>query len=183
VSLLNFLLMAPVWAAPSGELEGHGASIHQLIFPLINFVIFLYLINRFLVPQAKDYFRSRREEIASTVRGAGEEKRAAEEKVRDLREQISRLPAYARRLREELRMEGEREKARMLADAAELAKKIKADAAFLAEQEIKVARQRIRSAIADAAQEAAQQTLRRHFTPADQKRLVEDFLTELREAK
>ncbi|HEV8344449.1 MAG TPA: ATP synthase F0 subunit B [Candidatus Binatia bacterium] len=181
--LFTFLFMAPLWAAPSAEIEGHGASITQLIFPLINFLIFLYLVNRFLLPQAKDYFRSRREEIASAVRGAGEEKRKAEEKVHDLRERLARLAADAKRLREELRTEGEREKVRMLAEAGDLAKKIKADAAFLAEQEIKIARQQIRSEIARLSQEAAQKALQRHLTPADQKRLLEDFLTELREAK
>lgn len=181
--IFSSLLMAELWASASTEGAAHGASVTQLLFPLINFLIFLYLVYRFLLPQAKDYFRSRREEIASAVRGAGEGKREAEEKVQALRERISRLPAEAKRLQEELRTEGEREKARMLAEAEELAKKIKADAGFLAEQEVKIARRQIRSEIARFAQEAARKALQRHLSPADQKRLVEDFLTELGSAK
>ncbi len=177
--LFELLFSAQLWAASSAEAEEHAASIIQLVFPLINFLIFLYLVKRFLLPLAKDYFRSRREEILGAVEGADEEKRQAEEKLRDYQGKLSRLVAEAREIQAALRAEGERERAKLVAEAEDLAAKIKADAGFLAEQEVKIARRQIRAEIARLAQEAAQQVLQRHLTPADQKRLVEEFLTDL----
>src|SRR2546426_11023968 len=92
---------------------------------------------------------------------------------------LSRLAAEAREIQAALRAEGERERAKLVAEAEDLAAKIKVDAGFLAEQEVKIARRQIRAEIARLAQQAAQQVLQRHLTPADQKRLVEEFLTDL----
>jgi F-type H+-transporting ATPase subunit b len=179
VSRLELLFSAQLWAASSAEAEKHAASITQLVFPLINFLIFLYLVKRFLLPLARDYFRSRREEILSAVQGADEEKRQAEERLRDYQKRLSRLASEATEIQAASRAEGERQRAKLIAEARDLAAKIKADAGFLADQEAKIARQQVQAEIARLAQEAAQKVLQRHLTPGDQKRLVEEFLTEL----
>jgi F-type H+-transporting ATPase subunit b len=176
---LEFLLLAPLWAASSAEGAEHAAPITQLIFPVINFLIFLYLVKRFLLPLAKDHFRSRRKEILSAVQGADEEKRLAEEKLRDYRDKLSRLADEAREIQASLRTEGERERAKLVAEAEDLAAKIKTDAGFLAEQEVKIAQQKIRAEIARLAQAAAEKTLQRQLTLADQKRLMAEFLADL----
>jgi F-type H+-transporting ATPase subunit b len=181
--LFESLLLAQLWAAPSAHVEEHAASITGIIFPLINFLIFIYLVKRFLMPLAKDYLRSRREEVISAVKGAGEGKRQAEEKVRDYQGRISRLAADAKQIQEALRAEGERERTKVLAEGQEMAVKIKVDAGFLAEQEIKVARQQIRAEIGRVAHEAARKALQGNLTAADQKRLVGEFLTQLGEVK
>jgi F-type H+-transporting ATPase subunit b len=180
VTLWEFVFSAQLWAAPAAHVEEHAPSVTQLIFPLINFLIFLYLVKRFALPPVRDYFRSRREEILSAVEGAGEGKRAVEVKVRDYQGRLSRLASEATQIQQALRGEGEREKAKLLAEAEDLAAKVKADAGFLAEQEVKMARREIRAEIARLAQEAAQKALERHLTPADQRRLVEEFLGDLR---
>lgn len=183
MTLLEFVFSAQLWAAPAAHVEEHAPSVTQLIFPLINFLIFLYLVKRFVLPLAGDYFRSRRQEILSAVHGAGEGKRAVEEKVRDYQGRLSRLAGEARQIQQALRVEGERERAKLLAEAEDLAAKVKADAGFLAEHEVKIARQQIRAEIARLAQEAARQALQRHLNPADHKRLVEEFLGDLRGVK
>jgi F-type H+-transporting ATPase subunit b len=180
VSLLEFIFLAQLWAAPSAEVEEHAASITQLLFPLINFLIFLYLVKRFLLPLAKDYFRSRREEIRSAVEGADEEKRQVEARLRDYQDKLARLASEASEIQASLRTEGERERAKLVAEARDLASKIKADAGFLAEQEVKIARRQIRAEIARLAQAGAQKALLRELTPADQRRLAEEFLADLR---
>ena len=175
--LFAVLFLPELWAASSAGAEEHAASVTEIIFPLINFLIFLYLIKRFLLPLIKSHLRSRREEILATVGGADESKRQAEALVREYRGRLARMEEETRRLREELRVDGEREKAKLLREAEELASKIKADADFLAEQEVKLARQRLREEIARLAQAAAQKLIQNHLTPADQQRLVEEFLS------
>jgi len=177
--LSGLLLFSQVWAAPSGAVEGHPAAVTQLIFPLINFLIFLYLVKRFVVPLIKDHLRSRREQIQAAVNEADEGKRRAEAMVRDYRGRWARLDEEAEKIRETARSEAERERSKLLLEAEDLAKKIQTDADFLAQQELKVARQQVREEIARLAQAAAQKMVQRHVTPADQERIVEEFLREL----
>lgn len=175
--LFTALFLSDLWAATSAGVEEHAASATQLFYPLINFLIFAYLIKRLLLPLVKNYLRSRREEIVAALGEADESKRRAEAMVQEYRARMARLEEEMKRLREELRADGEREKAKMLREAEETAAKIKVDADFLAAQEIKLARQRLREEIARLAQAAAQKLIQSHLTPADQKRLVEEFLS------
>ncbi len=175
--LFTALFLSDLWAATSAGVEEHAASATQLFYPLINFLIFAYLIKRFLLPLVKNYLRSRREEIVTALGEADESKRRAEAMVQEYRARMARLEGEMKRLREELRADGEREKAKMLREAEETAAKIKVDTDFLAEQEIKLARQRLREEIARLAQAAAQKLIQSHLTPADQKLLVEEFLS------
>ena len=61
-------------------------------------------------------------------------------------------------------------------DAERLAAKIKEDALFLAEQEVKAARQKIRQEMAEQAEATAKELIQRYLTPVDQSHLVADFI-------
>ena len=67
-----------------------------------------------------------------------------------------------------------------MAAAAEYAAKLEADANFMAEQEMKMARQQIRGELAALAEEAAEHTLAVQLTDTDQDRLISDFAQHLR---
>ncbi len=177
------IFLAEVWGAASPGAEEHAASVAQIIFPLINFLIFFYLIKRFLVPLIKDHIRSRREQILSAVKEADEGKRRAEETERDYQSRLARLAQEKGEIREMLRKEGETEKNKLVKEAQELSLRMKEDANFLAEQEIKIARHQLRREIARLAQEAAKEAIQRHLTEADQKRLVGEFMAELGEVR
>lgn len=177
--LFGFLFLAKLWAASTAGVEEHAASVTQLIFPLINFLLFLYLLKRFLLPWIKGYLRSRREAIIAAVVEAEEGKRRAEAVVRGYHDRLERLNETSREIRETLRREGEREKAKLIRKAEETAAKVKADANFLAEQEVKVALQRLREEIARTARATAEGFIRRHLTSADQNRWVDNFLREV----
>ncbi|MFQ5681734.1 MAG: hypothetical protein ACE5HC_00545 [Candidatus Binatia bacterium] len=174
--------LAQVWAAPSVGMEGHAASVTQIIFPLINFLIFFYLLKRFLVPLIKEHLRSRRAEVLGLVKEARGGKERAEAAVRDYQRRMARLDEEASEIRETFRTEAEREKSVLLVEARGLAAKIKADADFLAEQEVKVARQQVRREIARLAQSAAEKIIQLQLTSVDHKRLVEEFLREVGQA-
>jgi F-type H+-transporting ATPase subunit b len=179
VSSALFLAAAPVFGAE----EHHAAPISQIIYPAINFLIFVYLLKRFALPPVMAFLRGRRESIVKTVAEAAEEKLRAEAIVLDYRERLARLDHETQKIQSELRAEGERDKARMLREAEELATKIKADANFQVEQDLKAARYRLRGEIARLAREAAESLLRARFTEADEKRLLEEFVGKLGELR
>ncbi|MGH7769772.1 MAG: hypothetical protein ACREQP_20180 [Candidatus Binatia bacterium] len=183
MSRLAGLLLAALGAAPAAAAEEHAASVTELFFPLVNFLIFLYLIKRFGMPLVRDYFKARREGIAAAIREADEAKQRADALARDYQNRLARLAEETRAIRESLRADGEREKAKLLAEAQEIAARIKTDADLLAEQEVRLARQTLRREIVDAARAAAEKIIRQNLSPVDQKRMVAEFLAEVGAAR
>jgi F-type H+-transporting ATPase subunit b len=180
--IFMLLFLAEAWAAPPGGVERHAVSVTQLIFPLINFLIFLYLLKRFLLPLVKAHLRLRREQIVAAVKEAEDGMERAGAMVQDYRSRLARREEEIKRIREALSAEGEREKVKLLREAEGLATKINSDADFLAGQEVRLAKQQVREEIARIAQAAADKVVQSHLTSADQKRLIEEFLSCVREA-
>jgi F-type H+-transporting ATPase subunit b len=168
--------IAEAWAAAGAAGEPHAAPFFQIIYPLVNFLIFAYLIKRFVLPGARSYLSERRERIAAALKGGADERARAEAMVEEYRGRLGGLENEAAALKERLRQEGERLRARLTAEGEEQAAKIKADADFLVEQELKSARQQLRSEMAVLAQRQAGELLERHLTPEDQRRLVEELV-------
>jgi F0F1-type ATP synthase membrane subunit b/b' len=107
---------------------------------------------------------------------AAAKKQQAEAIVQDYKGRLARLDQEVQSILASLRAEGEREKAKLLAEAQTLIAKIKEDARFLADQEIKVARQRIREEMAAQAEATARELIQHHLSSADLSRLAGDFI-------
>ena len=174
---MSLIFVAPAWAATAaGGGEPHGAPFSQIIFPLINFLIFFYLLKRFVFPTVRDHLRSRRETIVTEVQEAEASRTEAESQLQQYRSHLSRLQEEAERIHQTIREDAEREKDKLLRDARELAEKIKADANSRAEQEFRIARQELREEMARMAEIAVVEALQKHQSPEDQRRWVEEFV-------
>lgn len=173
--LFEVIGAAPAWASASG-VEHHAPSINDIWFPLGNFLIFAFIIVRYALPPARDFLRSRREEVLATLKEASAKKQQAEALVQDYKRRLARLDQEVRSIQEEFRVEAEREKTKLIGEAQTAAAKIKEDAWFLADQEVKVARQRIREEMSSQAAAMARELVQRHLSSADQTRLVDDFI-------
>lgn len=178
MNTLANMIVPVAWAASEGA--EHTSSIVDLLFPLINFLIFVYLAKRYALPPIKAYLKQRRETILNRVAQANEAKTDAERYLERYKQLVRNLEAESEKIRESLRAEGEREKAHVVAEAEEFAAKLKADADFMAQQEIKMARQEIRGELATLAEEAAERVISTQLTDRDQERLVENFSQHLR---
>ena len=179
MTLLTDIFVSTAWAATAGGT--HTPSITELLYPLINFLIFAYLVKRFGLPLIKKHLEQRREGLIGAVATAQEAKGEAEGYVRKYRELLEVLDNECERIREGLRAEGERERSRIVAEAEESAAKLKADADFLADQEVKMARQQIRGEMALLAEAAAERVIQQHMATADQDRMVENFSRQIQE--
>lgn len=171
----EIVAVAQAWAS-AAEAEHHALSINQIWFPLGNFLIFAWIIKRFALPLVRDFLRSRREEVLSSIQGAAESKRRADAIVQDYKARLTRLDQDVQSIQASLRAEGERQRARLLEEAEGLARKIKEDARFLADQEVRIARQKIREEIATQAEASARELIQRNFTPSDQGHLTEELI-------
>ena len=176
--LLELLVTAQVWAGEAAEhgAEHHAPSINDIWFPLGNFLIYLFIIVKFALPLVRDFLKSRREEVVSTIAEASAKKQAAEAVVNDYKTKLAGLDKEIQSMQEALRDEGEREKAKLVTEARTTAVKIKEDAQFLADQEVKIAKQKVRQDLADQAEAAARELVQRNLSVADQVRLADEFL-------
>jgi F-type H+-transporting ATPase subunit b len=174
VSFIELLGATSAWAA--AEAEHHVPSINQIWFPVINFLIFAFIIARYAMPAVRDFLLTRREEILTTLNQAAAKKKQAEAIVQDYQERLARLNQEVQAILSSLRDEGEREKQKLLREAQTLSEKLGEDARFLADQEVRAARQKIREEMADQAAATARETIQRHLAPNDENRLIEDFV-------
>ena len=179
MTLLTDMFVSSAWAASAGG--AHVPSITELLFPLINFLIFAWLVKRYALPIIRQHLQQRREGLVEAVATAQQAKGEAEGYVRKYRELLNVLEEECERIREGLRAEGERERTRIVAEAEESAAKLKADADFLAEQEVKMARQQLRGEMALLAEAAAERVIQQHMAAADQDRMVESFSQQIQE--
>ena len=180
--LYEFFFAAPAWAS-SAAAEHPGPSIHEIWFPLANFLIFAFLIVRYGLPPVRSFLRSRRQEVVATIEEAAAKKQQAETFVKDYRARLARLETEAAAIHASLREDGQTLKKQLLAEAETLAGKIKEDARFLADQEFNTARQKLREEMAERAEAAARALAQRHISAADQGRLLDDFIQNIGQAR
>ena len=182
MSLLELFFTAQAWASSAGA-EHHGPSIHEIWFPLGNFLIFAFIIARYALPLVRSYLQSRREEVVAALEQSSANKQQAEALVQDYRKRLAQVDKEIAAIETSLRDDGERENAKLISDAQTMATRIKEDARFLADQEFRMARQRLREQIAGRAEAAAGELARRNISAADQGRLVEDFIQSIGRAR
>jgi F-type H+-transporting ATPase subunit b len=181
VTPVDLIFTAQAWAAAGAG--HHETHISEVIFPALNFILYAFIIVKYAFPLVRNSLRSRRDEVVATVAQASAKKQQAEASVNEYRSKVGGLDREVQSIETSWREEAEREKARLLAEARTLAAKIKEDAQFLAEQELKVARQRIREEMAGQAEATARQLLQRHISAADQNRLAAEFIQDLGQAR
>jgi F-type H+-transporting ATPase subunit b len=175
VSFFELFGVAQAWAS-AAEAEHHAPSIHQIWLPLGNFLIFAFIIVRYALPPVRNFLQSRRDAVLAAVREAAAKRQQAEALVQDYKGRLAQVEQERQAIAASLRAEGEREKAKLLSDAQTLGAKIKEDARFLADQEVRVARQKIREEMAGQAEASARELVKQHLSSADQGRLVGDFI-------
>jgi len=175
VSLFELLSVAQAWASVA-EAEHHAPSVSEILFPLGNFLIYAFILKKFALPLVRDFLRSRRREVQAAIEGATESKKQAEATVNNYRARLTGVERELQSIQAELLAEGEKEKSKLISEAEVTAAKIKDDARFLADQEVKIARQKLREQMAGQAETAARELLQRQLSAGDQGRLVEDFV-------
>ena len=182
---LDHFSTAQVWAseAASHGAEHHVPAITEVIFPALNFLIYAFIIVKFALPAVRSFLKSRRDEVIATISQASAKKAAAQALVDDYKTKLASLDRQVQSLQATLRDEGERDKAKLLGEANAMAAKIKADASILADQEVKMARQKIREEMALQAEATARALLQRNLSVDDQSRLADEFLQSIGQAR
>lgn len=157
----------------------HGvphASLGDLLWPTLNFAIFVVILVRFLSGPVREYIRARTVRLREAL-AAGSRARSDAEALRaTLARDIENLPALRERLRQDMRATAEGERDAILALARQAADRIRSDARLLAEHEFASARHALRTEVIEETIRQATALVRSGIRPEDQERFVRDFV-------
>ncbi|HYD50400.1 MAG TPA: ATP synthase F0 subunit B [Terriglobales bacterium] len=168
--------------AVHGAHDDHHAAIpwSTLAFSAINLGIFLMILRRLALPPIRSWVAERRElvvrelEEATAIRGEAERMKAEwQRRLANLDDEIELMRAQAKQ-------DIERERERILAAAHAAAAALQRDAQRLAAAEGKQLEAQLRAEAARKAVGIAEERIRREWNDADQRRLVSEFLTQVR---
>ena len=160
--------------------DAFGVDLPKLAFQIVNFLLLLYLLNRFLFKRVFALLDERQAKISKGLEDAEAAARdrelaraEREAAVAEARKEANEMIARANKIAEDTRNE-------ILADAKAEAEKVSARA----REEIVAAKDKamaeIRGQVAELALAAAGKLVRREMDGPTQKRLVEEFLAEVK---
>lgn len=117
--------------------------------------------------------------IEKALQEAVEARVAAEKKYAEYSEKLEKANKEVDEIFAAIKKEGELEKERIIADAKDLAEKIKAQASGAATQEVLKAKAELKDEAARLAIQLAEQTLKDNIKKDDQDRLVKEYLSKV----
>jgi len=184
--LLSVALLLGQAASAFAE-EGHGAHAEHhgipwgtLFFTAVNFVLFITLMSRFVLPALRTWAITRRDRIVDELRKAAAARADAEALKTEWEHRIARLDKELADIRSHALADAQRERERILKAAQETAAAIAADAEKAAAQEVRKARAELREQVAREAAALARGLISKGLTEDDQKRFVDEFMREVR---
>ena len=151
-------------------------TIGQLFWPLLNFILFVWLLVHFLREPVREHFRSRGERLRDALAAGSRAREAAEALRADIARDVTNLPVLREQLRKDLRATAERERDTLVALGRQAAERIRADARLLADHELSAARDALRADVIDEAVRQATALVRKGLGPDDQERFVREFV-------
>jgi F-type H+-transporting ATPase subunit b len=163
------------------EGAAEGGSWFALLFYIINFAIFVYILVRFAGPLTVRFFRERAQEIRDNIDLTESGFRSAAQTAEAARAEIARLEAEKARILAEMRAETAREVARMRELGQMAAQRIRRDGKSAARSIVDAGRLTIQAHLAAVATRLARELIVNNFEPADQTRLVREFLDTVRQ--
>jgi F-type H+-transporting ATPase subunit b len=158
----------------------HGPDAVKIAALFVNFGIWIALIVYLLRTPLAEYLRSRRLAVEEGLEEAKRLQVEAQRVYDEYTEKLAHRDEEKQRLREEMIRAGEAERDRLLAEADRRAERMRKDAQFLIDQQLKQLRIDLTREAVEAAVAAAEEVLRAQASEADQKRLAEAYLESLK---
>lgn len=147
----------------------------------MNFLVLVALIAWVIRKKGNPALAARRAEVEKELAEAKRLRTEAEKRHMETAMRLEKLDQEMVEIRGEMIKAGEAERDRIVAQAEEKAARIRKDANFLIDQQIKQLRKDLTQQAANAAVVAAQELLQERTTETDQDQLAEAYLTRLDE--
>ena len=181
---IHFLL---VFAAAAFASEGGGeeaASLGEIlkgyIWPIINFLILVYVLVFFIKKMdLKGFFKKRTELIEQSLREAREAKELAQKALAEVEERLKTKDSEIEQIIASARQSGEKEKARLVEEGDKLKARILEQAKTNIDYEVKRAKEAIKEEAVEIAMELAEKKLKEKLSKDEQLKLLEESLAKI----
>jgi F-type H+-transporting ATPase subunit b len=182
-ALLSILVLSPGLAEAAEG--GHGnQTIGEMIlgmgWPVANFIIFIGVLYYFLNKPLKEYLANRSATIRKDLVEAAELRATATSQLATIEQKLAALPGELSALRtrgaEEIKAEEQRIAAQAAADRERLLEGTRREI----DLQVRLAKKEILEHAADLSVALAADRLKKEVTPADQDRLVERYLSQVK---
>ena len=170
-----------VAAEESGAHQGGGAHIPwgEIIKQAINFLILAGVLVYFLRKPLSSFLKERSELLRKAIDDAAKARAEAAEKLAAIEARTAKLADEIAGMNAKMDVEAAAEARRLQETAAVEISRIRAQAEFTGEQEVKKAREELRREASLLSARAAEEIVRKTLSPEDQERLVRENLEKI----
>ena len=174
-------------AQAPAEGEHHDESIGGMIlgmgWPVANFIIFVGVLYYFLNKPVREYLASRHSAIRKDLVEAAELRAAANEQLARIDAKLQALPGELTALRargaEEIKAEDQRIAQQAAADRDRLLEQTRREI----DLQVRLAKNEILEHAANLSVQLATERIKKDVTPADQERLIDRYLSQVKEER
>jgi F-type H+-transporting ATPase subunit b len=167
------------------EAEHHDESIGGMImamgWPVANFIIFVGILYYFLNQPIRDYLATRSSTIRKDLVEAAELKAAATAQLASIEQKLQALPGELNKLRTRGADDIKAEEARIAAQAAADRERLLEQTRREIDLQVRIAKQEILEHAANLSVQLASERIKKEVTPADHDRLVDRYLSQVKE--
>jgi F-type H+-transporting ATPase subunit b len=156
-----------------------GGKTPPFIALLLNFGLLVALYVRMGKKPVQDGLKARRDAVASEIEEAQRLLQEAEGRAKVYQAKLANLEDELETAKKALAEAGKGERDRIMRDAEEKAERMRRDATFLIEQEVKQMRVDLTKEAVELALTAAEQVLKERITQQDQDRMADEFLRDV----
>lgn len=157
-------------------IEALGISLSQLIFYLINFLILVGVLTKFLYRPFLNLMETRKQSIQDALDNAEAVNRRADEKMQNYSRRIAKVEDEGREIIREAKVRAESQAADIIQEANEKAEQIVAEAQRQVELERQKALADMKDQVATLAILAAEKIVEREIQQVGQERIVDEII-------
>lgn len=160
--------------------EALGMSLKEFIFYLINFVILVGALGKFLYKPFLEFMNNRRQSIQDALDNAELTNRRADEKMQNYNKRIAKAEEESREIIREARQRADAQAAAIIEEANQKATEMMLKAEHNIEREKEKAMEDMRQEIAALAMLAAEQIVEKEIRRIGQEAIVDDVIQQAR---
>jgi F-type H+-transporting ATPase subunit b len=154
-------------------------NVGLMVWTLLAFIATLYILKRYAFPRINEALEKRQGMIEDSIEAAERTRREADELLDEYRERLKEARAQAEEIVTRARKAAETAERQTLEDAREKREELLEQTRRDIEAETQRALQEIRKEVADLTVLATEKVTRKALSPEDQRRLVEEALSDL----
>jgi len=168
-------------AAAEHHDESIGGMILGMGWPVANFIIFVGILYYFLNQPLRDYLATRSSSIRKDLVEAAELRATATAQLENIEQKLKALPGELAALRTRGAEEIKAEEARIAAQAAADRERLLEQTRREIDLQVRLAKKEILEHAANLSVQLATERIKKEVTPADQERLVDRYLSQVKE--